>query len=267
MLADIEGARLWYEERGDGPAVVLLHAGIADARMWDEQVDALAERHRVIRYDMRGYGRSSLPPGPFSHVRDLEALLAHLDCRRVSLVGLSHGGQVSLDFALTRPEGIEALVLVAPALADHEWSAEAQRIDHEEDARYEAGDLDGAVEVNLRAWVDGPSRAPDAVDPAVRERVSVMCRRSFELYAAAMAQGEPGRSDRLDPPAGARLDEVRAPTLVVVGDADIPDMLEISERLEREIAGARRVVVPGVAHMVNMEQPETFSELVLAFLP
>ncbi|MBA3330990.1 MAG: alpha/beta fold hydrolase [Actinobacteria bacterium] len=267
MLADIEGARLWYEERGEGPAVVLLHAGIADARMWDEQVDALAEGHRVIRYDMRGYGHSPLPPGPFSHVRDLEALLAHLDCGHVSLVGLSHGGQVALDFALTRPEPVKALVLVAPSLADHEWSPEARRVSDEEDACYEAGDLDGAVEVNLRAWVDGPLRASDAVEPAVRERVRVMCRRSFELYSEAMAQGEPGPSAPLDPPAGARLGEVRAPTLVLVGDADMPDMLTISERLESGIAGARRVVLPGVAHMVNLERPERFTELVLAFLP
>jgi pimeloyl-ACP methyl ester carboxylesterase len=264
-FADVGGKELWYDEAGSGPALVLTHAGVADSTMWDELVPALAERHRVIRYDLPGYGRSKLRPGPWSHVDDLRGLLDRLGVERAALVGLSHGGRVDLEFTLEHPERVEVLVLVAPGLPEHDWSAEAERADEEEERLFEAGDLEGAAEVNLRMWVDGPRRGPDAV-PEIRERVRAMVLRSFELYREALAEGEPGPVAKLDPPATARLGELDVPTLVVYGDADTPDIVEISERLAEGIPGARKVVIPDVAHMLPMERPEEFARLVLDFL-
>jgi pimeloyl-ACP methyl ester carboxylesterase len=263
--ADVGGKELWYEEAGSGPAVVLTHAGVADSTMWDGIAEPLAERHRVVRYDLPGYGRSELPPGPWSHVDDLRGLLDHLGVERAAVVGLSHGGRVDLEFALEHPERVTALVLVAPGLPDHDWSEEAEQASDEEDRLFEAGDLEGAAEVNLRMWVDGPRRGPDAV-PEVRERVRAMVLRSFELYRKALEQGEPGPVAKLDPPATARLDEIRVPTLVVYGDADTPDIVAISERLAAGIPGARKVVYADVAHMLPMERPAEFTRLVLDFL-
>jgi pimeloyl-ACP methyl ester carboxylesterase len=156
-------------------------------------------------------------------------------------------------------------VLVAPGLPEHDWSEDAERASDEEDRLFEEGDLEGAAEVNLRMWVDGPRRGPDAV-PEVRERVRAMVIRSFELYRQVLEQGEPGPVAKLDPPATARLGEISVPTLIVVGDADVPDILAICDRLAAGIGGARKVVFEDVAHMLPMERPEEFTRLVLDFL-
>lgn len=262
----IDGRELYYEVVGDGPTVVLVHSGIADSTLWDRQVDALARRFRVVRYDIAGFGRSSLRPGPLSHGRDLHALLEQLGVERTSLVGNCFGGRISLDYALVHPDAVEALVLVAPGLRDHQWSAETQRVSDQEERLFEEGDFEGAADGQVRLWVDGPARGAEAVDPAVREQVGAMILRSYEVYAEAVREGEPGPDERIDPPASARLHEVEAPTLIVIGDADVPDMLEIAERLERGIPGARRTIVPDAGHALPLERPEELNALILGFL-
>jgi 3-oxoadipate enol-lactonase len=253
---------LHHQVAGDGPAVALLHSTVCDSRMWDAEFAALAERYRVLRCDFRGFGRSPLPAGDWLSVDDLRALLDHVGMERPALVGLSGGAHVALDFALVHPERVSGLVLGAPAIGGLDWSEEVRRFGEEEDRLLEAGDVDAAVELNLRMWVDGPYREPDAVDPAGRAKVGEMQRRAFEVQLAA----EPGRLQRLEPPAAVRLEEVTAPTLVLVGDADHADVLERAELLATRIPGARKVVLPGVAHMVNLERPEEFLRLVRDFL-
>ena len=255
--------RVHHEVAGSGPPVVLIHEGIADSRMWNRQLAAYADAFRVVRYDIAGYGRSPRLGGTYSHSRDLLELLDELDIEQAALVGVSLGGRIALDAALAAPERVSALVLVAPGLPDWEWSEQVRRFGAEEDAALEAGALAGAVELNLRLWVDGPGRGPDAVDPAVRAFVGAMQRLAFENLRAAYEQ---------DPPPGPEVRPegtpavVRAPTLLIVGDEDVPDMIRISQQLEREIPGARRVVMHGVAHVPSLERPDEFDRLVLEFL-
>ena len=252
---------------GNGPGVALVHSTVCDSRMWDVEFPALAERYRVLRFDLRGYGRSELPPGPFSLVDDVATLLDEAGLERAALVGLSGGAALALDFALAEPERVSGLVLAAPAIGGLDWSEEVQRFGEREDELLDAGDLEGAVELNLRMWVDGPQRGPDAVDPAVRAKVGEMQRRAFEIQLEAFARDEqPGPSKRLDPPAIERLDEVRVPTLVIVGDADVQDVLERAEILASRIQDARTIVVPDVAHMINLERPAEFLGIVDEFL-
>jgi 3-oxoadipate enol-lactonase len=253
---------LHREVAGDGPAVALLHSTVCDSRMWDAEFAALAERYRVLRYDFRGFGRSPLPPGPWSSVDDLRGLLDEEGMERVALVGLSGGAATALDFALAEPGRVRGLVLAAPAIGGLDWSEEVRRFGAEEDDLLDAGDLDAAVELNLRMWVDGPRRGPDAVDPGVRAKVGEMQRHAFEVQLAS----EPGEHRRLQPPAVERLEEVAVPTLVVVGDADVADVLERAELLASRIPAARKVVLPDVAHMVNLERSEEFLRLVRDFL-
>ncbi len=257
-IAEVNGARLFYEVAGEGPAVVLIHAGIADSRMWDGQFEAFAREFRVIRYDARGYGRSDMPAGPFAHRDDLHGLLRLLGVERAALVGLSMGGSTAIDFTLDHPEMVSSLVPVAAGLGGFQHSESMQRADAEEEAAFERGDMEAVYEINLRTWVDGPGRPPDAVDPEIREIV-----RQMQRDASISTEGQPRR---LDPPAIGRLAEITAPTLVIAGDADLPDMLTIADLLEAGIAGARKVIIPGVAHMVNMERPAEFNRLVLDFL-
>lgn len=256
--------RLWYETEGDGPAVVFLHEGIADRRMWEPQVGAfVAEGYRAVRYDLRGYGESQLAPGPFSNVGDLVALLGHLGIEQPTLVGASYGGRVALEFAVEHPGRVRALILVGAALRDTDWSDDVARFGAEEDVLLEAGDVDAAVELNLRMWVDGPSRGPDEIDPQVRELVREMQRRAFDVQ---LASPDAGPDAPLDPPASARLAEIRAPTLIVVGELDQPDILRVAEQLSGGIPRTRIEVIAGTAHVPSMEMPAEFNRLVLEFL-
>ena len=261
--AEINGAQLNYELAGEGPAVVLVHEGVCDMRMWDELFGGLAGEFTVLRYDLRGYGDSTLPPGPFSQNGDLLALLDHAGIERAVLVGVSYGGRVALDTAFVAPERISGLVLASSGLSDFEWSASVREFGDEEERLLDAGDIDGATDLNVRLWVDGPNRGPDPVREQVRDRVREMQRRAFEIQVPAYeAQPPPGPEE----PVGLRLSEVRAPTLVVVGDADVPDFVEIGAKLEAELPNARKVVLPDTAHTIPLERPDEFRELVLGFL-
>lgn len=266
-FVDVGPKELWYDEAGSGPPLVLIHEAVADSTMWDDHVPALAERFRVIRYDLPGFGRSPLPPGPLSFVGDLVALLDRLGVEEAAVVGVSMGGRIALELALQHPERVEALVLVAPGLPGREQSEALARADDEEERLVELGDVEGAAQLAVRVWLDGPRRSPDQVDPAVRERALEMNRRAYAVQIPAYACPEqPGPVERLDPPAAERLDEVSAPTLVVVPELDHEGIIEVCEVLAAGIPGARKVVFEGVAHMLPMERPDEFTRVVLDFL-
>jgi 3-oxoadipate enol-lactonase len=231
--------------------------------MWDPQWDTFPRRHRVLRYDMRGFGRSPIEPGRFSNARDLVDLLEHHGIERASLVGGSMGGRVALEVALARPELVEALVLVGSGLPGHEWSEEMQAAWGEEEAALRRGDLEEAVEVTLRTWVDGFRRGPEDVNPVVRSRVAEMQRRAYELQ---LPVEETAEEELLVDDLAQRLGEIRARTLVLVGELDAPDIHAIAERLEREIPGAHRASIAHSAHVPSLERPREFDSLVLPFL-
>jgi pimeloyl-ACP methyl ester carboxylesterase len=187
-------------------------------------------------------------------------LLRHLGVERAVVLGASLGGATALDFALEHPEMVDALVLVAPGLGGYGFSAATVAKFDEIEAAFERDGVAAANELELRMWVDGPARTPDQVNPAVRERVRQM---NADVYAAAIGGAERRRPQ---PPAIERLAEIQAPILIVVGRGDVADFLAIADLLEARIAGARKVVLPDVAHMLTMEQPAAFNRIVLEFL-
>jgi pimeloyl-ACP methyl ester carboxylesterase len=221
----------------------------------------------VLRYDARGYGRSSLPGGPFSHERDLDALLDVAGIERVALVSASFGSAVALELALLRPDRVSALVIAPPGIVRDERSELLARADEREEALLDAGDIDGAVELNVELWVGGPNRPLDAVDATVVERMRAMQRRALEIQVPAyVREPAPGPWQRSDPPARERLREIRAPALVLVGEHDVEDILASADELDRSLPDARKHVLTGAAHMLNMELPAEFNRLVLDFL-
>ena len=253
-----------FDDEGSGEPLVLLHAGVADRRMWQPQVPSFAAGHRVIRIDARGFGESLPPSGPWSHHTDLLAVLDELLIARSHLVGASMGAGIAVEAALARPDAVASLVLAAPggALLGEAppelrpvWAAEVEALDR--------GDLDAAVEVNLRAWVDGPSRSPDAVDPAVRSLVGAMQHEAFELPEW---DPESAPEHELSPAASGRFREIRCPVLVVVGELDQPAVRETAERIASEAPMARLVVWPETGHMLTLERPDAFAAAVLEFL-
>jgi pimeloyl-ACP methyl ester carboxylesterase len=259
--ADANGATLYYEVAGEGGPLVLVHAGIADGRMWDAQMDAFSRRYRVIRPDMRGFGRSPMVAGPYSHHADLRALLDALEVGRAAFVGCSMGGATVIDFALENPERVEALVLVGSAVGGFEFDEEPPKEWDELVAADEAGDLERVSELEVRMWVDGPRRGPDAVDPGVRDLV-----REMNLIALKNEALQLGEESEPHTPSATRLSQIQAPTLVLVGDEDRPRTLAAADLLERDLPNARKTVVPGTAHLPNMERPQEFDRLVLDFL-
>ena len=254
---------LYWEEAGEGPPVVLVHEAIGDRRMWEPQWQTFPRAHRTVRFDMRGFGESAIGPGTYSHARDLVELLDEAGLERTSLVGGSLGGRVALEVAVAQPDRIEKLVLMDPGGPGGDWSEETRAGWAEEEAALERGDLDAAVEVNLRMWVDGPHRSPEEVDQEVRELVAQMQRRSFELQ---LPVGEEADEELLVEALGDRVGEVNAPTLILTGDLDQPDILAIADRLARESPDARRATIAGAAHAPSLERPEEFDRLVLEFL-
>ncbi|MDQ2910477.1 MAG: alpha/beta fold hydrolase [Actinomycetota bacterium] len=231
--------------------------------MWDPQWETFPRSHRVLRYDLRGFGRSPIEPGRYSNARDLLDLLERHRLERVSLVGVSMGGRVAIEAALARPELVEALVLVGSGLPGHDWSEEMKAAWEEEEAALERGDLDEAVEVSMRTWVDGPRRSPQDVDPAFRARVAEMQRRAYELQLPVEGAAE---EELLVGDVADRLNEIRARTLVLAGEVDVPDIHAIADRLAREIPGARRASIADSAHVPSLERPREFDGIVLPFI-
>jgi len=257
----VDGARLYYEEAGAGRPVVMLHGGLLDRRTWDAQFLELAKAYRVVRYDARHHGLSQAGKEPFAPREDLGTLIAALGLERPIVVGMSLGGRVAIDFAITHPEEISALVLVGPGLSGYRFSdPEVLAAERQQEAAAQRGDLEAFVESYQRAWTDGPKRAPGQVDPAVRARIHEMALNSV----ARLDESAPMMM--LDPPAIGRLREIQVPTLVILGELDAAGIHEIAATIERQVPGAKRVVIPGAGHAVNMEAPKEFNAALLEFL-
>lgn len=255
-----------YDRAGPPGAlpVVLLHAGVADRRMWEPQREALTAAHDVVRLDLRGFGESSdRPAGALSPVDDVLDSLAVLGIERCHLVGASYGAGVAVEVALTRPPLVASLMLVAPGGAlIAEATDELRAFWQAEGGALEAGDLDAAVEANLVTWVDGPRRTPGTVDAAARSLVAEMQRRAFELTA----DWDDVEEQELSPPALDRLGDLAVPTLVLVGSEDVDAILATAALVTEQIPGARRVDWPDTAHLPSLERPEEFLALLQDWL-
>jgi 3-oxoadipate enol-lactonase len=254
----IEDGELSYEIRGEGSPVVLLHGGFLDGRLWDHQVAALEHQHTVIRYDARGHGQSSTPTKPFAHHEDLRRLLAALGIPRAALVGLSLGARTSVDFALAYPELVGKLVLVSPGISG--MSATDPFILDQLDKLAKVSDLDAAIECVLRMWVDGPLRSPEQVDPEVRRFSRQM------MIDTGKRHGRAGHVLATELHAIDRAGELVAPTLVLVGDQDSPDIHVVADLVHDKAVQADKKLIPGVGHNMNLERPDTFNQAVLDFL-
>lgn len=257
---------LAYDRAGPRGAlpVVLLHAGIADRRMWNPQWSALTAERDVVRLDLRGFGDSTKrPSGALSPVDDVLATLTSLGVERCHLVGASYGAGVAVEVALTRPELVASLLLSAPGGSlIAEATPDLRAFFDAERAALEADDLEAAVEANLACWVDGPNRGPEGVDPVLRDQVRQMQRRAFEL---TLDWDDVEETD-LDPPALQRLGEVRARTLVLVGGLDVDAIEDTARRVCEGIPDVRRVDWPDAAHLPSMEHPDRFLALVRDWL-
>jgi len=249
-----DGGWLQYASAGEGDPVVFIHGFGLDLNMWDPQWRAFAQRHRVIRYDLRGYGGSSLPAGAYSHVDDLLALLDFLDASPVHLVGLSLGGRVALRVAGQHPEAVRSLTLADAALDGHTWTADWLQRWRKMTEAAKRGDF--AAAKNL--WREHILFAPANKNPEVADALRVMIERYSGWH---LGHPDPGAA-----PAAQALARISIPTLVLVGELDLPDFQAIAQRLAQQLPAAELRTIAGSGHMSNMEDPRMFNELVLEYL-
>jgi 3-oxoadipate enol-lactonase len=240
--------RLHREVRGEGPPVLLVHAGGLDGRMWAPLAERLEDRFTLVMPDLRGHGRSPLPPEDYADAEDLIALLDELGIGRAALVGASFGGGVSVELVTAAPDRVSALALLAGTLDLGEWSAEIEAFRSQEDALLEAGDVDGAVALGVRTWVR---------DPAIADLVAAMSRTAFERQLGVEAQVRELPTN---------LASITVPTLAVSGRRDLPDFARIADHVAAVVPGAQRAEVPDAGHLIALERPDATAELLVRFL-
>jgi pimeloyl-ACP methyl ester carboxylesterase len=258
----IGSAQIAGEMSGKGQTLIFLHAGVADRRMWRPQMAELRQSYQTVAYDCRGFGATTTAVEPFSNVADLHHILERLKIQTTALVGCSQGGRTAIDFALTYPERVDALVLIAPAVSGaprpDSYPPEAAALIDELDQADEAGDLARVNEIEANLWLDGPTSPPGRVGGDVRD---------LFLAMNGIALSVPQLELEIEPvPAYNRLVELALPVLVIWGDLDFPHLQERCRTLVARIPGAQGVEIHGAAHLPNLEQPEVINQLLKTFL-
>jgi len=256
-IASVNGTHLYYEITGEGHPLVLIHGNTLDVRMWEDQVEAFAANYQVIRYDMRGFGRSALPTAEtYAPADDLGALLSFLGLTHAHILGLSRGGVVAIDFALTYPEMTDTLVVVDTALREFPWQAFGELT-----AAVRSAAATSGIEAARACWKSGALFAPALAHPQIAARLGQMV---ADYSGWHWLNQEPVRL--LEPPPTEQLHTIAAPTLVIVGERDMPEFHAIADLVHQRIPRASKVVMPGIGHMSNMEDPARFNRVVLDFL-
>jgi len=261
---DLDDGKLYYEMAGDGDTLVLGHAGFVDSRMWDAQRDAFTQKYRVIRFDMRGYGKSDPVEGPRTRRYDLAQLLDHLQVERAALLGCSLGGEIMIDFVLEHPEMASALITVSSAPSGFQVQGDPPPHLFEMITALQQGDTARASELQIRIWVDGPYRQPEQLNPGVRQRAAEMNLIPVRMNTWLAADSHP--LNPLDPPAIGRLSAIYVPALIMAGALDHPEELRAADVMTDAIKGAKKHIFSHSAHLPNMEEPEEFTQVVLSFL-
>jgi pimeloyl-ACP methyl ester carboxylesterase len=256
-------AQLYYETAGQGIPFVMIHAGVADHRQWNNEFTFFAQNYQVVRYDMRGYGKSEPVDGEFNPMDDLVALLDALEIREpIVLMGCSMGGGLAMDFALAHPRKVMALIMVGSAPSGLDLDVPAPAKFAEAEKAFEAGDLDLVCEIETQIWFDGTGRTPEQVNPEMRRLLYEMNRQALAHEAKQLGKRLPNAAV----PAFDRIGELRIPVLIVIGAHDTPYILAAADYMVGRILSAQKVVIEDAAHLPNMDHPEEFQAVVTRFL-
>ncbi len=250
------------ERSGQGQPLIFLHAGVADRRMWRPQMAALGDRFQTAAYDRRGFGETTAADEPFSHVEDLRAVLDQLAFPAAALIGSSQGGRLAIDFALTYPERVTALFLIAPAISGapqpESFPQQVEALFEALDEAEEADDLERVNEIEAHMWLDGPGAAAGRVTGSVRDLFLDMNgialqAPEFELEAEPAAAYD-------------RAADLSLPLFVAWGDLDFPHIKERCRYLVESVPAAQGLEIATVAHLPNLERPQLISDLIRSFL-
>jgi 3-oxoadipate enol-lactonase len=266
-LAPVYMGQLYYEVAGTGHPVLFIHAGVADCTMWDNQFNLFSQYYQVIRYDMRGHGKSCTENTEFSNREDIVDLFKHLEVEQAHVIGISRGGQIAIDFTLEHPEFVSALIPVAAGVSGFDYQpGDNEQARHEfelfthMDELWENNAFDELADLEAHVWADGPSQSIDRAPTQIRDYIRKIVRSNYTRQ-----DGKPTALP-LHPPAASRLADIHVPTLILVGEYDETTTIAMADKLEKDIPAATKMVFPGTAHMLPMELPDKFNEVVLNFL-
>ena len=260
-FATIGNAKMYLEMSGRGKPLLLLHSGIADHRMWAGQYSQFSRHFQVITPDFRGYGKSSTPNESFRHCEDIHGLIQHLGFTSLNIAGCSLGGKVAIEMAIAHPEMVSRLVLIAPGMPGYEYrDKETLAKDVILEGLIASGRREEVADMLVGIWVVGLKRDRGTVDSAARALVREMILDNY----ASVTDKFPETPPVFD--VMSRLVEIRVPTLVMIGDSDLPDMQAISRLVTDRIHGAKRQLIPNAAHLPNLENSMLFNQSVLDFL-
>ncbi len=263
-IVDLKDGKIYYEMAGEGETLVLSHAGFVDSGMWDDQWKPFAEQYRVIRYDMRGYGKSSNLDTPIVRRDDLYKLLDQLKVEKTHLLGCSMGGEIVIDYTLEHPERVVSLIAVSAVPSGFQMQGKPPEELMQMMEAAQKGDLKRESELQIRVWVDGPHRRADQVNGDVRKHAARMNRIPVENGTFMKADMQPLKP--LDPPAARRLGSINVPTLVIAGALDNSEIVRAADVMQAAIPHAKKVIISDAAHVPNMEKPAEFNKAVLGFL-
>lgn len=259
--APVGKSAIFFRTEGMGPPVLFLHAGVADSRMWRDQMGL--DGFHTISFDQRGFGRTSWVAEPYANRTDALALLDHLEVERAVVVGSSNGGEAAMQMALVAPERVSGLVLVgsAPRGWEPDGGWDDEPLWDEGVAAVKAGDFERAVDIDAQIWLAGPGRSLDEIDPELvrlfkeMDRVPVATETERDLYVQT-----------LEPPTNDQLDRIEAPTLAMVGEHDFRDLIESAHYLAERLSDRPPLILEGAAHLPSVEVPDRFNEVVTGFL-
>ena len=258
-----DNAQIYYETAGKGTPFVMIHAGVADSRQWNHEFEFFAQNYQVLRYDMRGYGKSEPVEGDFSHMSDLVSILDALGLHGpMLLMGCSMGGGLAMDFAFAHPSSVKALIMVGSAPSGLQLDVPAPATFAEAEKAFEAGDLDLVAEIETQIWFDGMGRTPEQVNQEMRKLAYEMDRKALAYEARKLGK----RLPNVETPAFDRLAGLSIPVLVIVGSHDTPYILAAANHMQEKIPSVRTVRIEDAAHLPNMDHPEEFQAIVKDFL-
>lgn len=253
----VNGASLYYEIAGEGEVVVFLHSGFTDLRLWDDQFDFLEKYFKVIRYDVRGFGKSDRPSEPFSHFEDLKELFNYLGIEKAHLVGVSMGGSIAIDFTLQYPELVQCLVLSGSSLNGYKLNAD-ETAKQMSLAGMSIAKKDENLIQSVEFMLDNPIwrqsnwKAHQRLKDMFMSTSLEWALEDIEIIA--------------NPPASERLSEISKETLLVIGSEDSQPIKEVIKVLELGITNAKKVQIEGTGHLPNLDKPDEFNKIILEFL-
>lgn len=249
-MVPVQRGQLYFETCGDGEPIIFLHGFTFDHRMWQPQVDYFSKQYEVITYDMRGFGKSTLPTTAYSHHEDLCQLMSFLKIDAASIIGLSLGGEMATDFTLSYPQMVRKLILADASMhgfdSTVDWQVHAQTV--------------GLIEAKNR-WLNHQVFKTTAIPNKMHNELKTMV---ADYSGWHWFNHDP--REKLSPPAIDRLAEITCPTLIITGSQDLSYFQTIADKYHQDIVGSQKISIPEAGHMINMEKPEQFNTIIEQFI-